>query len=99
MIAARWNDRNFTLVTKTMTCHPDFNISIDCSHAAVAALTPCTAIKAENLLTAWRSTLRRIIEKWETSGQGDGGHGEDGHHGHYYASLIVVSRSLYMAYI
>ena len=54
--------------------HLDFASPIHCTHASVATLTPSTAIKAENLLTAWRATLLRFIGDWEQSGQGDGGH-------------------------
>jgi hypothetical protein len=82
MIANRWNDVTFNPFTRVSDCHSDFAVSIDCSYAAVSTLTPATAIKVENILTGWRATLHHIIELWERSGQGDGGHhGEGVNHG------------------
>ena len=37
-------------------------------------MEPATAAKVEGLLTGMRSTLLRIIQNWESSGQGEGGH-------------------------
>jgi hypothetical protein len=73
-IAAKWNDPTFNPTTQVLAVHSDFASTIHCTHASVATLTPATAMKAENLLTAWRATLLRIIGDWEQSGQGDGGH-------------------------
>jgi hypothetical protein len=77
MVAERWNSPTFNPITKVSSFHSDFASSIDCSHAAVASLTPATALKVENLLTSWRTNLCRIIQKWEQSGQGEGGHHSD----------------------
>jgi hypothetical protein len=82
MIADRWNDATFNPFTRVSDCHSDFAVSIDCSHPAVSTLTPAMVIKVENILTGWCATLHRIIELWERSGQGDGGHhGEGVNHG------------------
>ena len=74
MISSKWNNPTFNPTTRVLDVHSDFASPIHCTHASVATLTPATAIKAENLLTAWRATLLRIISDWEQSGQGDGGH-------------------------
>ena len=77
LIAAKWNDPDFNPVTRVSSCHVDFNTSIDLSHETVASLVPADAIGVQNRLSSIRVALLRIIERWEQSGQGNGGRNED----------------------
>jgi hypothetical protein len=77
IIASKWNDPDFNPVTVVSTCHVDFATSIDLSHSTVASLVPADAIGVQNRLSSIRVSLLRIIERWEQSGQGDGGRNED----------------------
>ena len=54
-------------------CHESFHEPIDLSYAAVAKLVAADALGIQNRLTNIRVILLRIIDKWEQSGQGDGG--------------------------
>lgn len=77
IIADKWNDPDFHPVTQVSNCHVDFASSIDLCHSKVASLTPADAIGVQNRLSSMRVTLLRIIEKWEQSGQGDGGRADE----------------------
>ena len=73
IIADKWNDPDFHPVTSVSSCHVNFASPIDLCHSKVAALVPADAIGIQNRISSIRVTLLRIIEKWEQSGQGDGG--------------------------
>ena len=78
MIADKWNDPDFNPVTRVTKCHhADFTLPIDLCHSKVASLVPADATSIKNRLSTIRVTLLRIIEKWEQSGQGDGGMHEE----------------------
>ena len=77
MIADKWNDPEFHPTTQVSKCHYDFASPIDLDHSKVASLVPADAIGIKNRLSSIRVTLLRIIEKWEQSGQGDGGMNDD----------------------
>jgi hypothetical protein len=73
LIAARWNSDTFDPVVPASDVHEDFLEATDCSHAMVDHMTPATATKVKDLISQMRSDLTRIIQRWEQSGQGDGG--------------------------
>jgi hypothetical protein len=70
----KWNDDSFHPIAPASTCHEDFTNATDCSFDTVNDLLPATAQKVKDALASFRTDLTRIIGKWETSGQGDGGH-------------------------
>ena len=74
LISNRWNDPNFNPVAPASSCHEDFMEAISCDHTHVASMAPATAQKVEDIITSMRSNLLRIIQNWERSGQGEGGH-------------------------
>lgn len=78
IIAAKWNDPDFNPVSRVSTCHVDFATPMDLSHSTVASLVPADPIGVQNRLSSIRVSLLRIIERWEQSGQGDGGRNDDG---------------------
>ena len=78
LLASKWNDSDFNPTAPASTCHFDYFDATDCSHSQVEMMTPATAEKVEKILTTVRSHLLRMIQNWETSGQGEGGH--DGDH-------------------
>ena len=73
VIADKWNDPQFNPSTGVSNCHYDFASSIDLSYTKVEALIPADALSVQNRLSTIRVTLLRIIDRWEQSGQGDGG--------------------------
>jgi hypothetical protein len=74
LLANKWNDDSFHPIAPASTCHEDFTNATDCSFDTVNDLLPATAQKVKDALASFRTDLTRIIGKWETSGQGDGGH-------------------------
>ena len=77
VIADKWNDPEFNPSTRISNCHYDFASPINLSYSKVAALIPADAIGVQNRLATIRVTLLRIIDRWEQSGQGDGGRAPD----------------------
>lgn len=75
-IAEKWNDPDFNPVTRVSTCHVDFASPIELPHSKVRSLIPADAISVQNRLSGIRVSLLRMIERWEQSGQGDGGRSE-----------------------
>jgi hypothetical protein len=76
LIADRWNDESFNPIAPPSNCHEDFVATMDCSHSLVATMMPASPQKVEDALISMRSNLLRIIQNWEKSGQGEGGHDE-----------------------
>jgi hypothetical protein len=74
LIASKWNDESFDPVVPPSDCHEDFTESIPCPHSSVSGMAPATPEKVEDIFTSMRSNLLRIIQNWERSGQGEGGH-------------------------
>jgi hypothetical protein len=72
-IAHKWNDPSFNPTTRISSCHDDFSIAHNLSHAEVAHVTPPDSLGIKNRLSSIRSVLLRMIQNWEQSGQGDGG--------------------------
>ena len=73
LIADKWNDLAYNLTTIVSNCHSDFQKTTDCEYPKVAALLPANYLEVQNWLSGMRAHLLRIIDKWEASGQGDGG--------------------------
>jgi hypothetical protein len=73
VIAEVWNDPSFNPCTSVSDCHQDFAQEIPLPHSKVAKLVPADGLGIRNRLSNIRATLLRIIDKWEQSGQGDGG--------------------------
>ena len=76
-IAELWNDSTFNPIAPASACHLDFQMATDCSYKLVDGLLPATPQKIEDCLASMRSELIRIIDRWERSGQGEGGRDEE----------------------
>ena len=69
-----WNSSDYNPVAPASECHYDFQAATPCTYdLVVPGLIPATPQKIEDLFTAMRSDLIRIIRNWEQSGQGEGG--------------------------
>jgi len=77
MISDRWNSHVFCPITCTLTIHEAFIDPIDCSYGLVAHLAIATPRKVKDKISEMRTDLLRIIQKWEQSGQGEGGNLDD----------------------
>jgi hypothetical protein len=73
MIANRWNSETFNPTTMVSNCHYDFSQEIDIGFDATADFARACPTKVWDKLAKMKSDLCLIIEKWERSGQGDGG--------------------------
>ena len=73
LIADRWNDEHFNPIAAVSECHEDFSVPTNCGHSQVVTLMRATPQKVEDTLASIRSSLLRIIQNWERSGQGEGG--------------------------
>lgn len=80
-VAFEWNDTGYTVTTESFDCciHPDLVLSRDIPHSSVARLANATAEKCESKFNAAVLYLKRVIQNWEASGQGEGGHIEGRH--------------------
>lgn len=75
MMADRWNDPNFLPVTGIFPeLHSDFSRPIALNHDYVSQMQVATAEKVEEKWNTMNLRLKRVIDGWEASGQGDGGH-------------------------
>ena len=75
MLADRWNDPNFLPVTGIFPeLHSDFSRPMAINHDYVSQMQAATAEKVEEKWNTMNLRLKRVIESWERSGQGDGGH-------------------------
>ena len=72
-----WNSTVFNPVAPASECHFDFQTATDCSYELVKPLAPATPEKVEDIFASMRSHLLRIIQRWEQSGQGEGGRDND----------------------
>jgi len=77
MISDRWNSHVFCPITCPLTIHEAFIDPIDCSFGLVAHLAIATPRKVKDKISEMRTDLLRIIQKWEQSGQGEGGNLDD----------------------
>ena len=74
-VEKKWNDPNWNCDTDAPSdLHPDFMVSETITHEDVAEYLPLTAERAKDRFESMVTQLKRIIPKWEKSGQGDGGH-------------------------
>ena len=74
MVAAKWNDTSFQPVTSVKATHSDFARPISIPFDVVSNCQPATPEKVEEKWNAMNLALKRGIQNWERSGQGDGGH-------------------------
>ncbi len=74
VVADSWNSPDFNPVAPASDCRIDFHTATICSYEQVAALSPATPQRIEDIFTSMRSGLLRIITRWEQSGQGKGGY-------------------------
>ena len=77
MIANRWNSNSFNPTTMVTSCHVDFSIEIDIGFEATADFARASPTKVKDKIAKMKSDLTSIIEKWERSGQGEGGRLDD----------------------
>ena len=71
MMATMWNDPSFLPETNVVDMHEDFRSKIVLPHDGL--LIPATAESCKEKITNMIVNLKRIIDRWERSGQGDGG--------------------------
>jgi hypothetical protein len=78
MMAVKWNDPHFSPSSILMSeLHSDFGEPIVIDHDVISDLTVATAEKVKDKWSGLLHGLKRQIEKWERSGQGDGGYIDD----------------------
>ncbi len=74
-MAVNWNDPLFSPLSILMReLHSDFGWPIVIDHDVISDLTVATAEKVKDKWSGLLHGLKRQIEKWERSGQGDGGY-------------------------
>lgn len=74
LIASRWNSTDFEPTTMIAPgCHVDFSTGIDIGFQATADFARATPTKVKDKIAKMKTNLTLIIQKWERSGQGDGG--------------------------
>ena len=73
IISEQWNSPEFNPIAPASDCHVDYVSATICSYEQVAALSPATPEKIQDIFASMRSDLLRIISWWEQSGQGKGG--------------------------
>jgi len=75
MMSDKWNDPLFTPSTILMGhLHSDFSLPIVIDHDIVSDMAVATPEKVKDKWAGLIHECKRIIEKWERSGQGDGGY-------------------------
>ncbi len=75
MMAVKWNDPLFSPSSILMReLHSDLGGPIVIDHDVISDLTVATAEKVRDKWSELLHGLKRQIEKWERSGQGDGGY-------------------------
>ena len=77
MISSRWNTETFNPTTMVSNCHYDFAQEIDAGFDATKEYARASPTKVKDKLAKMKSDLSSIIQKWERSGQGDGGRLEE----------------------
>jgi hypothetical protein len=74
LLSSLRNDANFSPVTEYINdLHLDFTCPISIPHSRVSSLSPTTPDKVQEKISTMTVSLQRIIQKWQLSGQGDGG--------------------------
>ena len=76
VIAKWWNDVEFNPTLLVMDCDDNFATAIDVRFESVKNMTPANANNVKDHLTLLCTNLIRVIQNWEQSGQGEGGHME-----------------------
>jgi hypothetical protein len=77
MVSEKWNDKSFAPTTSVKETHSDFARPIPIPFDVVSHFLPATPEKVEEKWSAMNLALKRGIQKWERSGQGDGGYTGD----------------------
>ncbi len=77
MVAEKWNDESFSPTTSVKDSHSDFSWPIPIPFDAVGEFMRATPEKVEEKWNAMNLALKRGIQNWECSGQGDGGYMEN----------------------
>jgi hypothetical protein len=78
MMAVKWNDTLFSPSSILMSeLHSDFGEPIVIDHDVISDMTVATAEKVKDKWSGLLHGLKRQIQKWEDSGQGDGGYIDD----------------------
>jgi len=78
MVANKWNDPLFLPITSLKPdTHSDFSLPIALSYESVNKLQPASVEKVEEKWNSMILALKRGIQNWERSGQGDGGFTEE----------------------
>lgn len=73
VIAERWNSPSFNPTTMVSNCHYDYSEEIDVGFDATSEFARASPTKVKDKLAKMKADLSSIIQKWERSGQGDGG--------------------------
>lgn len=72
-IAVKWNDVEFEAETILVEMHEDYRTIYNIPHSSIAGLIAATPEGCKEKITNMLVNLGRIIDRWERSGQGDGG--------------------------
>ncbi|KAL3804833.1 hypothetical protein HJC23_006605 [Cyclotella cryptica] len=79
LMSDKWNDKNYN--PKTMIFHTEgqdkFREEIDFNYSSVQHLAAATPDKYKTKMSEMMGQLKRIIQNWEASGQGEGGNNGD----------------------
>ena len=74
LLSHKWNDHDFEAVTEPFPdLHNDYKDSIVIPHSKVSSLAAATPEKCKEKMSTMMVSLKRIVDKWERSGQGEGG--------------------------
>ena len=74
LLSDKWNDHDYEAVTEPFPdLHNDYKDSIVIPHSKVSSLAAATPEKCKEKMSTMMVSLKRIIDKWERSGQGEGG--------------------------
>lgn len=73
----KWNNQSFAPTTSVKDTHLDFALPISIPFDAICNFIPVTPEKMEEKWNAMNLALKRQIQNWERSGQGDGGYTEE----------------------
>ena len=77
MVSEKWNNKSFAPTTSIKDTHSDFALPISIPFDCICNLMPATPEKVEEKWNAMNLALKRQIQNWERSGQGDGGYTTD----------------------
>ena len=98
MIADKWNDCEYNPTTMILTTEgqSEYTEEIDLPYSSIAQLASATPEKCKSKMDEMMIALKRIIQQWEASGQGDGSNDDEDEGDRSEHELgILTNRSAY----